>query len=162
MSAYKNHLHDNRERVLTVKPLAARRERQTESTSSPLIGHNSFWNRLFPKRGGRVYAIAFDLDQEQLSIHYPGNTPTNVYEAVRRALEAYGFHRQQGSVYFGNETVTPVTCVMAVQGVQKRYSWFGKVVSDIRMLRIEEHNDLLPAIAELELELGDPVPTPAS
>jgi virulence-associated protein VapD len=121
----------------------------------PQVGHNSFWGRLFPKREGRVYAIAFDLDQEQLSIHYPGNSPTNAYEAVRRVLEAYGFHRQQGSVYFGNESVTPVTCVMAVQGVQKRYSWFGKVVSDIRMLRIEEHNDLLPAIAELELEFGE-------
>jgi virulence-associated protein VapD len=116
------------------------------------IGHNSFWDRLFPKREGRVYAIAFDLDQEQLGLHYPGNSPNNAYEAVRRVLETYGFHRQQGSVYFGNESVTPVTCVMAVQGVQKRYSWFGKVVTDIRMLRIEEHNDLLPAIAELELD----------
>ena len=42
---------------------------------------------------------------------------------------------------------------MAVQAVQKQYSWFGKVVLDIRMLRIEEHNDLMPAIAELELDL---------
>ena len=104
-----------------------------------------------------MYAIAFDLDQEQLAIHYPGNSPTNAYDAVRRVLETYGFHRQQGSVYFGNESVTPVTCVMAVQGVQKRYGWFGKVVSDIRMLRIEENNDLLPAIAELELDLVPPL-----
>ena len=107
-----------------------------------------------------MYAIAFDLDQEQLSIHYPGNTPTNAYEVIRRVLEKYGFHRQQGSVYFGNETVTPVTCVMAVQAVQKQYSWFGKSVSDIRMLRIEEHNDLFPAIAQLELEFEAP-PQPA-
>jgi virulence-associated protein VapD len=103
-----------------------------------------------------VYAIAFDLDQQQLSIHYPGNSPTNAYDAVNRVFARYGFHRQQGSVYFGNESVTPVTCVMAVQAVQKQYSWFGKVVSDIRMLRIEEHNDLMPAIAELELDLGPP------
>lgn len=102
-----------------------------------------------------MYAIAFDLDQEALRNHYPGNSPNNAYEAVRTMLERYGFHRQQGSVYFGNETVTPVTCVMAVQAVQKRYPWFGKAVSDIRMLRIEEHNDLLPAIAELELDLAE-------
>ena len=82
------------------------------------IGHNSFWERIFPKKGGRMYAIAFDLDQEQLNIHYPGNNATNAYDAIRRILEEFGFHRQQGSVYFGNETVTPVTCVMAVQAVQ--------------------------------------------
>jgi virulence-associated protein VapD len=117
------------------------------------FGHNSFWTRLFSRKGGRMYAIAFDLDQEQLRIHYPGNIPTNAYEAIRRELEAFGFVRQQGSVYFGNEHVTPVTCVMAVQAVQKRHGWFAKTVSDIRMLRIEEHNDLMPAIGDLELDL---------
>jgi hypothetical protein len=117
------------------------------------LGHNSFWTRLFSKNEGRMYAIAFDLDQEQLRIHYPGNSPTNAYEAIRRELEAFGFVRQQGSVYFGNEHVTPVTCVMAVQAVQKRHAWFAKVVSDIRMLRIEEHNDLMPAIGDLKLDL---------
>jgi virulence-associated protein VapD len=35
---------------------------------------------------------------------------------------------------------------MAVQAVQKRHTWFAKAVSDIRMLRIEENNDLMPAI----------------
>ncbi len=88
-----------------------------------------------------------------MRIHYPGNSPTNAYEAIRRELEAFGFVRQQGGVCFGNEHVTHVTCVMAVQAVQKRHTWFAKAVSDIRMLRIEEHNDLLPAIAALELDL---------
>ena len=100
-----------------------------------------------------MYAIAFDLDQEQLRIHYLGNSSTNAHEAIRRELEAFGFVRQQGSVYFGNEHVTPVTCVMAVQAVQKRHAWFAKTISDIRMLRIEEHSDLMPAIGDLELDL---------
>jgi virulence-associated protein VapD len=46
---------------------------------------------------------------------------------------------------------------MAVQEVQRRHTWFGKAVIDIRMLRIEENNDLLPVIAELKLELPSPV-----
>ena len=107
-----------------------------------------------------MYAIAFDLDQEALKIHYPGNTPTNAYEAIRRGLETFGFQRQQGSVYFGNESVTPVVCVMAVQAVQRAYPWFAKSVSDIRMLRIEEHNDLMPAIGELQLDLMPADPSP--
>jgi hypothetical protein len=41
---------------------------------------------------------------------------------------------------------------MVVQDLQRRHSWFGKVVSDLRMLRIEEHNDLLPAIAQQDIQ----------
>jgi virulence-associated protein VapD len=119
------------------------------------VGHNSKWPG-DPIRGTRMYAICFDLDQDALKRHYPSNTHTNGYEDIRRVLERYGFTRQQGSVYFGDAHVTPVTCVMAVQAVQKAHSWFGKALSDIRMLRIEEHNDLLPAISQQELELSVP------
>jgi virulence-associated protein VapD len=104
-----------------------------------------------------MYAICFDLDQEALERHYPGNTPTNAYDVIYRVLRGFGFERQQGSVYFGNPHVTPVTCVMAVQTVQKENSWFGKVVSDIRMLRIEENNDLMPAVGELDLFADQPM-----
>lgn len=120
------------------------------------LGHNSKWPTRVIREGGRMYAICFDLDQELLKRHYPAPTYTNGYDDIRRVLERYGFARQQGSVYFGDQHVTPVTCVMAVQAVQKAHSWFGKTVSDIRMLRIEEHNDLMPAIGELELEFGPP------
>lgn len=98
-----------------------------------------------------MYAIAFDLDQERLRNHYPSATYTNAYEDIGRVLGRFGFHRQQGSVYFGDEKVTPVVCVMAVQDIQKQYSWFNRCVSDIRMLRIEENNDLMPAIADWQL-----------
>lgn len=103
-----------------------------------------------------MYAICFDLDQEALKRHYPAKEHTSAYHVICRALEKFGFTRQQGSVYFGNSTVTPVICVMAVQALQKQEPWFAKVVTDIRMLRIEEWNDLLPAIAQQELELPMP------
>jgi virulence-associated protein VapD len=119
------------------------------------LGHNTRWPT-DSARGGRMYAICFDLDQEALKRHYPANTHTNGYEDIRRVLEKFGFARQQGSVYFGDQHVTPVTCVMAVQAVQRSCTWFGRVVSDIRMLRIEEHNDLMPAISQQELELPLP------
>jgi virulence-associated protein VapD len=50
---------------------------------------------------------------------------------------------------------------MAVQAVQKRYPWFAKVLTDIRMLRIEEHNDLMPAIGELDLFADQTTPAAA-
>ena len=103
------------------------------------------------ERPGRMYAIAFDLDQERLRNHYPSANYLNGYDDIARVLARFGFSRQQGSVYFGDEKATPVICVMAVQEIQKQFSWFNRVVSDIRMLRIEENNDLMPAIADWQL-----------
>lgn len=111
--------------------------------------HNSFWSKLAPKRANRAYAIAFDLDTERLQEIYP--TPAswqNAYADIKRIFEKYGFYRQQGSVYFGDDTVDPVKCVLATQDVTNTYSWFRFVVRDIRMLRIEENNDLLPAVEQ--------------
>lgn len=103
-----------------------------------------------------MYAIAFDLDWELLKRHYPGNTPNNGYEDIYRVLTRHGFNRQQGSVYFGDNKVDPVKCVLAVQDIVKSHPWFKLVVNDIRMLRIEENNDLMPAVGDLELPLGPP------
>lgn len=138
-------------------PWISPRNRSTDLAAVFGVGHNGRWPTE-SIRGARMYAICFDLDQELLAKHYPAATYTNGYEDIRRVLERHGFSRQQGSVYFGDQHVTPVTCVMAVQAVQKTYPWFGKVVSDIRMLRIEEHNDLMPAIAQQELQLQPVAP----
>ena len=94
-----------------------------------------------------MYAIAFDLEQDTLSKTYGSATYTNAYADIKRILESYGFTRQQGSVYFGDaELVDAVTCVLAAQDLAEKYSWFSASVSDIRMMRIEDNNDLKPAI----------------
>lgn len=104
-----------------------------------------------------MYAIAFDLHQERLATHYPGHSSNHAYDIVARVFAKHGFARQQGSVYFGRDGSTPVDCVLAVQDVSRQYPWFRFVVSDIRMLRVEENNDLMPAIdrqADLGLDRG--------
>jgi virulence-associated protein VapD len=103
------------------------------------IGHNRF-------RGGRVYAITFDLDTQTLEDSYGTPSWRNAYADIRNTLAGHGFDWKQGSVYFGNETVDAVTCVIAVQDLTRRFEWFRPSVRDIRMLRIEENNDLGPAI----------------
>ena len=86
---------------------------------------------------GRVYAITVKLDEAD-----------GVKSAeVRRVLEASGFE-QQGSIYFGGPTINAVTCVMAAQELGKTLPWFAASVRDIRMLRIEENNDLMPAVQQ--------------
>lgn len=93
-----------------------------------------------------MYAIAFDLDIERLAQTYPGTFWNNAYRDIREALATRGFVWQQGSVYFGDEHVTPVTCVLSIQELSSRFSWFSSCARDVRMLRIEENNDLRPAM----------------
>jgi virulence-associated protein VapD len=97
-----------------------------------------------------MYAIAFDLDTAALEEHHPatGDSWKKAYREIKDGLEGHGFEPQQGSVYFGDESVTSVTCVLAVQDLANKFPWFAECVRDIRMLRIEEHNDLSVAIPQ--------------
>jgi virulence-associated protein VapD len=94
------------------------------------------------KRDGTVYAIAFDMDIEQLRIHY-GDPYNNAYLEIRRVFEEHQFQWQQGSVSFGGPAVTAATVMVAVIDLTTRLPWFAAAVRDIRMLRIEEMNDLI-------------------
>lgn len=94
----------------------------------------------------RMYAIAFDLDTAQLQKMYPSPSYNNAYQDIRQVLVSMGFTWQQGSVYFGGEDMNAVKCVLAAQALSNAYPWFKSCVRDIRMLRIEELNDLSPAL----------------
>jgi virulence-associated protein VapD len=100
------------------------------------------------KREGVVYAIAFDMDIEQLRVHY-GDPYNNAYLEIRRVLEGHQFQWQQGSVYFGGAAVTAASVMVAVIDLTTRLPWFAASVRDIRMLRIEELNDLMPVVQRL-------------
>lgn len=94
-----------------------------------------------------MYAIALDLDQDTLSKTYGVPSYNNAYNDIKNVLNDFGFNRQLGSVYFGDEGVDAVKAVMATQKLAKQYhTWFPASVRDIRMLRIEDNNDLRPAI----------------
>src|SRR5580704_15713950 len=74
------------------------------------MGHNSL-------RGFRpsVFAISFDMDTTVLQASYHNPSWQNAYSDISRILHEHGFTRQQGSVYFGDDTVDAVRCVLAVQ-----------------------------------------------
>jgi virulence-associated protein VapD len=102
-----------------------------------------------PVNRQRMYAITFDLDTDMLQQVYPGDSWRNAYTEIRRILIEDGFDWQQGSVYFGSpERIDAVTCVIAAQRLARELPWFAESVRDIRMLRIEENNDLAPAVEE--------------
>ena len=103
------------------------------------------WPVQLPKAGARMYAIAFDMDIEALREHY-GDPNNNAYQEIRKVLQRHGFTWQQGSVYFGDERINAVTCVLAAQDLARSLTWSAASVRDIRMMRIEELNDLMPAV----------------
>src|SRR2546423_14977160 len=79
------------------------------------------------RKGGCVYAIAFDMDIEQLRTNY-GDPDYNAYLEVRRVLQRHGFTWQQGSVYFGGESVTAVTGVLAAIDLAQSRPWLAASV----------------------------------
>ena len=93
-----------------------------------------------------MYAVLFDLDTNCLNDNYEGTIYHNAYKLIKEYMLSNGFEWKQGSVYFGGETINAVNCVVIVQKLAKLYPWFSTCVKDIRMLRIEENNDLAPAV----------------
>lgn len=108
--------------------------------SEPGLGHNR------PPKGGRVYAIVFDLDTETLEKLYGSAAWRNAYSDIRDFLTARHFQWMQGSTYFGDDSIDAVKTVTTVQALARRFPWFKPAVRDIRMLRIEENNDLAEAL----------------
>jgi virulence-associated protein VapD len=104
-------------------------------------GHNSGMRK-------SMYAIIFDLDTTALQQVYPSASYQNAYGEIRGYLTSRGFDWVQGSGYFGDDSVDAVKCVLTVQRLSRKFPWFKASVRDIRMLRIEENNDLLPTIME--------------
>ena len=93
-----------------------------------------------------MYAVTFDIDTNCLNEQYHNPSATNAYGDIRRFMESNNFSWQQGSVYFGNEKINAVNCVILIQKLAKEYPWFTACVKDVRMLRIEENNDLMEAL----------------
>jgi virulence-associated protein VapD len=108
------------------------------------LGHNN------PPRGRapRMYAIVFDFDTEMLRQLYPNVSWNNAYADVRNYLTSRGFSWKQGSVYYGDDSVDAVRCVRVVQRLSNKYPWFKPSVRDIRMLRIEDNDDLMEALED--------------
>lgn len=92
-----------------------------------------------------MYAIAFDLDTEKLKIHY-GTSYNNAYGDIRKFLASNGFANKQGSLYYGDSTVTMVGAVVVIANLAKAHPWLEKCVTDIRILQLMASDDLMPAV----------------
>jgi virulence-associated protein VapD len=93
------------------------------------------------RRTSRVYAIAFDINTE-LAERVLGPNYRDCYRRIERVFAAHGFSRQQGSLFYGRPESDAVDCVMAVKDLDEQFPQFGRIVTDIQMLRVDEKSDL--------------------
>lgn len=111
----------------------------TRTGPSPRLGHNS-------GRRSPVYAVTFDFDTETLAALYPNESWRNAYSDVRSFFEENGFEHKQWSVYFATYDMSAVECITIVQTLANTFDWFTSSLKDIRMLRIEDNDDLMIAL----------------
>ena len=94
-----------------------------------------------------MYAITFHFDHQELRANLQANcADADFLSPIKQVLEKHGFVSHFGNVYIGDERVDAVTCVLAAIDLSNTLRWFAPSVRDIRMLRIEEINDLMPAV----------------
>lgn len=93
-----------------------------------------------------MYAIAFDLDTEKLKANYGKPSWNNAYAEIREFLASKGFSNQQESLYYGGPQVTQVSAVLAVVELSRTFSYLKPSVKDIRILRLLDYDDLMPAV----------------
>ena len=115
-------------------------------TVIPIRGRKPTPRPSIKRKATRVYAIAFDLDTTAAERVCGPTNWRNCYPRIASVFAEFGFTRVQGSVFFGDDNSDAVHCVMAVQEADRRFAWFAQVVRDLRMLRVDEDNDLMPAI----------------
>lgn len=94
-----------------------------------------------------MYTIIFKLNHDILAEKYTDISLVGAYAAVDAILVLRGFTQHVQGVYFGDiKKVNAVSCVLASIELTKKLPWFSTTVSEIRMLRIESTEDLMPAV----------------
>ena len=101
-----------------------------------------------------MFAIACDFNTDELKAHYHNTSWNNAYSDFRRFMAEKGFTTQQGSVLYGNESVTAVTATLAIFEASKKLAWLAPSITDIRILRILDKDDLMPAVLAGVSETG--------
>lgn len=89
---------------------------------------------------GKVFAIAFDLNIEDLKRIY-GEPYNPAYDEIRKEMEAIGFKWLQDSVYLSEAEKNSLTAVYKAINALSKINWFKESVRDIRAFKVEDWSD---------------------
>ncbi len=94
-----------------------------------------------------MYAIVFELEIEDLKIHY-GDPYNNAYFEIKDTLKKVGFEWTQGSVYLSTASENNLTNVYKAINALSKINWFKKSVRDIRAFKVEDWSDFTNVVKE--------------
>ena len=94
-----------------------------------------------------MHTTPSDVDTTVPQASYQNVSWPNACKGIGKTVPRYGFTRRQESVYFADDTVDAVRCVLAVHGLSRNDVRSLPAVYGTGMLRIEDNNDLMPALA---------------
>ena len=120
------HAHKGKQRKKVIMPSTAH---GTNPASAAICGYTPVPVELNKDGIVTPESIREIMDEDTAGIML--TNPNTPYNDIKKVLESYGFTRQQGSVYFGDSKVDAVRCVLAVQDLAKKFSWFSASVEDI-------------------------------
>ena len=95
-----------------------------------------------------AYGILLILDFNKLQQNYNIEDFTALLEIESVLYVEYGFKMYSKCLYISEEA-NAVDCIVALTKLVKKFNWFKQCIKSIRLLRIEENDDLLSAISEI-------------
>lgn len=92
-----------------------------------------------------MFAIAFDMDTSKMREAFGETNYRNKYKEIDDFLSQSGFKWTQGSLYYGDKETTKIgTPFLVIRKLSIEMPWFKDCVKDIRVLKIEDDDDLRP------------------
>ena len=88
-------------------------------------------------------AINFDLDVNNLKIHYKNNSYTNAYDDIKRFLLSNGFEHRQGSGYVSIKPINRIDTMDVIRSLSHKYDWFPKCVNKCDVTSVGREYDAL-------------------
>jgi virulence-associated protein VapD len=90
-----------------------------------------------------MHILNIDLDSEAIR-----DLP-NPRAQIADVLLKRGFERIATNLYSGGEAMDTLRCVLAVQQLSRLLPWFTHCARDVRLLHVEQIDDLLPVVKEM-------------
>lgn len=97
-----------------------------------------------------TYAILLRLDDCVLRRLLEANDLAR--DQITHFFAKQGFVRRNHDLYFGDQTVDAVQCVLTAQRLAATFNWVVSAIKEIRMLRIEEDCDLTGAFVDIDTQ----------
>ena len=113
----------------------------SQATGTPRAGHN-----FGAVKKPSVCAVTVGLNAAKSQEKHWDPYWQNTYSDIFKRLRDFGFERHQSSAYFGDDSVGGVHCISDAPSLVREFDWFEPSITDTRMLRIKDNNDLLPAV----------------